>query len=238
MEPVNTDAQSAGRPPKARGTHRVCRKCLTNKALTPAEWPFAKGQPIGATCKTCTRVAKRKRNFETGVVRAAARKQSGSGLQTTGPVPSQGAGLPAVSAGRPLANLPLGKLSTARALQAGASVVNEYAEDILELMMHYALTKTSAMHEFALGKMFDLVAPAKLYANLGAKEAGLGEKEKGKKRAAVTIIIGGRELTAPPGGARVSVVPAVPPGRIIDAEPVAHDAPEDGDSDGGLEDLL
>lgn len=237
MEPAETNATPAGRPPKMRGTHRVCRKCLRNTPLTPNEWPHAKGQPIGAVCKSCSRVAKRHQKFDRKVVRAAVRKQSGSELQTAGPSPSQGAGLPAVSTGNPLATLPIGKLSTARALQAGASVVNEYAEDILELVAHYALTKTSIHHEWALGKFFDLVAPAKLYANLGAKAAGLDDKDKGKRTTPVTIYVGGRELQAPPGGARVSVVPAVPPGRIIDVEPAAPPASSQ-EAGAGLDDLL
>jgi hypothetical protein len=120
--------------------------------------------------------------------------------------------------------LPIGQLQIKRALERGASVINEYAEDVLELVIHYAMTKTSVHHEWALKYMAERVAPVKLYTAIGAHAAGV-DKDKAKQVPSFVINVGGVPLSGDSGSVTVRALRAP---IDVEAEP----------EDGGIDDLL
>ena len=183
-------------------THQRCKGCGNDKPLTPPDWVFSNGAPLGNYCKPCARTRAKLRQQRA----AQAYKLGLASLQP--PVPRTGKSV-TKQANTTVAVKPK-QMDVALALRAGASALNENAVDVLTRIVAYAQDTMSPHHEWALKMLAERILPAKMYSALGMKTAGVetGGKDGPKERPPVTI--------------NVSVTPAQNgvPMRIIEAEVV------------------
>jgi len=158
---------------------RVCSACGETKPFDVKNWyaDRSKGKglkPRGTRCKSCYRSGiKSAKQMEDISTRQAGLKRAG------------------VKAGK------VDPRALRDAMAGGVGALNEYAGDLLAIVMAYALDPTSPEHQWALKLMTERVMPAKMFAELGLNAAGLLKGGKEQTRS-VTITV--NELGAKPDG--------------------------------------
>src|SRR5574341_222375 len=188
----------------ARSETRVCETCKAEKPWTIEFWPIDKGNPRGPRCRTCVREYNRMFRKRAVKERVAARTAQQVSLNEASEPPASGTEVSKSKDALP-GELPLRQLAVAKALRAGAAIINERAGVILEKLFGYAGNAESPHHEWALKLIADRLLPRKLYEDLGAKDAGIMAGE-GSSRPSVVIIVQPATVPAPadaPSGATV-----------------------------------
>jgi hypothetical protein len=151
---------------------RTCRECSATKAVSPETWPYrnkGKGTPYqahGLRCLDCEK--KRKAVFD-------ARRRSIASLVDELPSLPPGKG---EDKSKQTEAIRSSKLDVAKALKAGARVLNEYAPSVLARVLEYADDPEHEHHLWALEILVQRILPRKLFEELGGQAAGIGSLEK------------------------------------------------------------
>lgn len=181
---------------------RQCSKCLAVKPFTIVHWPNNRGKPTGMVCRLCLREAQRSYDRTTRKSARIAVRAAANAVPSAVLAAPASAVVPAKNeAAASVAKLPVRKLDVTRALDAGATVVNESAKGVLETVLGYAMDATSVHHEWALKLLAERAIPRKLYEDLGLQAVGV-KPGQGGQRPVVTIIV---QPAASPGGADPSI---------------------------------
>lgn len=112
---------------------RQCSKCLAVKPFTIVHWPNNRGKPTGMVCRLCLREAQRSYDRPTRKSARIAVRAAANAVPSAVLAAPASAVVPAKNeAAASVAKLPVRKLDVTRALDAGATVVNESAKGVLE----------------------------------------------------------------------------------------------------------
>lgn len=153
----------------AQPEQRTCRVCNETKAVSPETWPYRhkrKHEPYkayGAVCMACEK--KRKAAYEGRRDKIAALVADVPSVPHSGNADDKGKQRDAVKQS---------KLDVAKALKAGARVLNEYAPSVLARVLEYAEDPEHELHQWALDILVNRILPRKLFEELGASAAGVG----------------------------------------------------------------
>lgn len=185
-----------GAPPPAP-EQRTCRECSATKAVSPETWPYrnkGKGTPYqahGLRCLECEK--KRKAVFD-------ARRRSIASLVDELPSNPPGKG---EDKSKQTEAIRASKLDVAKALKAGARVLNEYAPSVLARVLEYADDPEHEHHLWALELLAQRILPRKLFEELGGQAAGIGSLEKQRPQFLIQVL---------------PAQPEQPQGRLIEGE--------------------
>ena len=176
------DKPSRGRPQKAR----VCAACNQPVPLQPGLWPHYSGKPYGEKCSACSRAVTRNALTVLRDELADVRKD----------IVSLGAA-------------EVREISKRLALRTAHEMQSKTGE-LLALLLTHALDPDDPHHQWAMQMAIERVAPARLFAEIGAQAAGATGD-------------GGRPTVT------INITPATPPtfaGNTITVSPVTEGASE------------
>ena len=174
--------QPTGAQPSAP-EQRTCRECSATKAVSPETWPYrnkGKGTPYqahGLRCLDCEK--KRKAVFD-------ARRRSITTLVDD--IPSVPVFGKSEDKTKQQEALKASKLDVAKALKAGARVLNEYAPSVLARVLEYADDPDHEHHLWALELLAQRILPRKLFEELGGAAAGIGSLEKQRPQFLIQVL--------------------------------------------------
>jgi len=161
--------------------HKTCAACGESKPFVPGTWysdsRSGTKKAYGPRCLKCYRAGQK---INEKAKRAGERARADAVARAKGYADKTGGG--------PAQGMPVDPGKLREAMGQGVGAVNEYAADLLALVMSYALDKSSTEHTWALKLMTERVLPAKMFAELGLNAAGLLKGGKAQTRQ-VTINI-------------------------------------------------
>lgn len=155
------------------GEVRRCNRCGEDKPYTTELWPTSLGRPVGLVCRVCAKTRKRAFDRTYRAQRVAARTQNLSTLASLPAVPPAKGREQGTTDVPSAKELPIRQLEVAKALRAGANIVNEQAQLVLDKLFKYAHDQSSPHHEWAMKLLAERILPKKLYEDLGTQAAGI-----------------------------------------------------------------